>query len=112
MLQVFLSCFCDGAASFVIAFEVAFAWRVALRERFVIERGQVKSRYGTLGLLRSSDVPEIQTILVHGPGKSPYAYGAKGVGELCTIPTAPAIGNALYRRDGILRNRLPMKVNP
>ena len=84
----------------------------ALSERFVIERGQVKSRYGTLGLLRSSDVPEIHTILVHGPGRSPYAYGAKGVGELCTIPTAPAIGNALYRRDGILRDRLPMKVSP
>lgn len=80
----------------------------ALTERFVQEEGYVKSKYGTLGLLRSTDIPEIETILVHGPGTSPFAYGAKGVGELCTIPTAPAIGNALYRQDGVLRDRLPM----
>ena len=84
----------------------------ALSEKFITEKGIVKSRYGTLGLLRSTDVPEIETILVHGPGTSPYAYGAKGVGELCTIPTAPAIGNALFRRDGKLRNRLPMQIQP
>lgn len=81
----------------------------ALSERFIVEEGQVKSRYGTLGLLRSTDTPIIHTVLVHGPGKSPFAYGAKGVGELCTIPTAPAIGNALYRLDGKVRCRLPME---
>ena len=82
----------------------------ALSERFITENGYVKSKYGTLGLLRSTDVPLIETILVQGPERSPYAYGAKGIGELCTIPTAPAIGNALYRRDGRLRDSLPMTV--
>ena len=81
----------------------------AVSERFVVEEGQVKSRYGTLGLLRSTDAPVIHTVLVHGPGKSPFAYGAKGVGELCTIPTAPAVGNALYRLDGKVRDHLPME---
>ena len=81
----------------------------ALSEKFIIDEGYVKSKYGTLGLLRSTDVPEIETILVHGPGRGSAAYGAKGIGELCTIPTAPAIGNAFYRQDGIVRTSLPMK---
>ena len=81
----------------------------ALSEKFIIDQGYVKSKYGTLGLLRSTDVPAIETILVHGPGRGSAAYGAKGIGELCTIPTAPAIGNAFYRQDGIVRTSLPMK---
>ena len=82
----------------------------ATSERFIQEEGFVKSKYGTLGLLRSTDVPQIETILVHGPQKSNVAYGAKGIGELCTIPTAPAIGNACYRIDGKVRTSLPFSL--
>ena len=39
-------------------------------------------------------------------------YGAKGVGEIGLVPTAPAVANALYKYDGIRRFRLPMKDSP
>ena len=84
----------------------------ALTENFVTEDGFVRSKYATLGLLRATDRPEIETILVHGPGKLQTAYGAKGVGELCTIPTAPAIANAYRRLDGKKRRSLPLEDTP
>ncbi len=81
----------------------------ALTENFRTENGLVKSKYGTLGLIRATDAPEIEVITVHGPGKLPTGYGAKGVGELCTIPTAPAIANAYARFDGSRRYSLPLE---
>jgi len=39
---------------------------------------------------------------------SPLALGAKGVGELATIPVTPAIAGAYYAKDGIFRTKLPM----
>ena len=38
----------------------------------------------------------------------PFAYGAKGIGEIAAIPTAPAIQGAYYARDHVLRTSLPM----
>ena len=35
-------------------------------------------------------------------------YGAKGVGEICTIPTTPAITNAIYNAVGVRVDRLPV----
>ncbi len=84
----------------------------ALTENFRSEDGFVRSRYGTLGLLRATDRPEIVTRLVHGPGKLATSYGAKGIGELCTIPTAPAIANAYRRMDGKKRHSLPLEGTP
>ena len=84
----------------------------ALTEDFRIEGGIVKSRYGTLGLLRAPDRPEIETVLVNAEDMLPTSFGAKGVGELCTIPTAPAIANAYRRLDGRMRHRLPLEGTP
>ena len=84
----------------------------ALTEDFITEEGIVKSKYGTLGLLRATDRPEIETIMVHSEEKLETSYGAKGVGELSTIPTAPAIRNAYFRIDGISRNSLPLTGTP
>ena len=81
----------------------------ALTENFISEQGYVKSKYGTLGLLRATDIPEIEVELVHARGYGMAAYGAKGVGELCTIPTAPAVAHAYYKRDGIFRTALPLE---
>lgn len=80
-----------------------------LTEDFPIEEGQLKVRYATLGLLRSTDVPPIEVKLVEGPARHPIAYGVKGVGELTTIPTAPACQNAYYRFDGKFRTVLPLE---
>ena len=84
----------------------------ALTENFRTEEGFVRSRYATLGLLRSTDRPEIETKLVQGPGTLSTSYGAKGVGELCTIPTAPAIANAYRKLDGRSRHSLPLEDTP
>lgn len=81
----------------------------ALTESFRMENGFVKSKYGTLGLIRATDRPEIDTITVTGKGRLETSYGAKGVGELCTIPTAPAIANAYSRFDGKERSSLPLE---
>ena len=51
------------------------------------------AKYGTLGLFKSTDIPEVKAIVVE-KNKSELAYGAKGVGEITSIPTAPAIQNA------------------
>ena len=80
-----------------------------LTEDFPIEDGYLKVRYGTLGLLRSTDVPPIEVKLVEGPKKHHIAYGVKGVGELTTIPTAPACQNAYYRYDQKFRTSLPLE---
>jgi selenium-dependent xanthine dehydrogenase len=81
----------------------------ALTEDFKIEGGYPKVKFGTLGLMRSTETPEIEVKLVQGKGKIPHAYGAKGVGELCLIPTAPACSHAYYRYDGKLRTKLPLQ---
>ena len=81
----------------------------ALTEDFVVENGVIKSKYGTLGLFRSTDTPPIEVILVDKEGRSEAAYGSKGVGELATIPTAPATSLAYYRFDGRFRTKLPLE---
>ena len=81
----------------------------ALTEAYVQEDCRPKSKYGTLGLLRAVDAPPIEVILVQGPGNIPYSYGAKGVGELCIIPTLPACSHAYYRLDGKFRTEVPLR---
>ena len=66
-------------------------------------------KFGTLGLLRAHQIPEIHAIFVEKETLLPFAYGAKGVGEIAGIPTAPAIQGAYYARDHALRARLPME---
>ncbi len=80
-----------------------------LTEEFVIEGGYPQTTYGRLGLLRADKMPEVEVRFVKGPGTLPYAYGAKGMGEICLIPTAPAAAWAYYQRDGQRRYRLPLR---
>ena len=80
----------------------------ALTEDFKLQDCVVKSKYGTLGLMRATDIPEIHAIYVEKDELLGVAYGSKGIGEIATIPTAPAVQNAYYKRDGKLRPKLPM----
>ncbi len=80
----------------------------ALTEEFKLDRGIVKAKFGNLGLLKSTDIPEIEAIYVEKDELLDVAYGAKGIGEIATIPTAPAVAAAYYAMDGKLRNKLPM----
>lgn len=80
----------------------------AFTEDFKTEKGWPKVKFGTLGLLRSTQVPEIVPILVE-KNDSPLAYGAKGIGEIVCIPTAPACQNACWKMDGTFRTTLPLQ---
>lgn len=81
----------------------------ALTENFKCEEGYCKTKLGTLGLMRSTDVPELEVKLVRGPGQIPLAFGAKGCGELCMIPTGAACAHAYYRLDNKFRSSMPIE---
>jgi selenium-dependent xanthine dehydrogenase len=84
----------------------------ALTEDFPLKDGKPTAKYGTLGLFRADKTPEVQAILVEKATKDGLACGAKGIGEICTIPTAPAVQNAYYNRDGAFRTTLPLADTP
>ena len=89
---------------------IAMGIGYGLTEDYPVEGGYPKAKYGTLGLLRATDMPETKIIIVDRPHKEPAAaYGSKGVGELATIPTAPAIHGAYYKLDKVFRPKLPME---
>jgi selenium-dependent xanthine dehydrogenase len=83
----------------------------ALTEELAVRNGAPAVTYGTIGLLRSTQTPEIECRIIE-KNQSELAYGAKGVGEIVSIPTAPAIACAYWQRDGKLRASLPMKDTP
>ena len=83
----------------------------ALTEDFPLDHGKPTAKFGTLGLFRASQTPPVTSILVqHTP--SELAYGAKGIGEIASIPTAPAVQLAYYRRDKQFRTKLPLEDTP
>ena len=81
----------------------------ALTEHWPLEDCVPTARYGTLGLLRATDIPDIHAIHVEKNELLDAAYGAKGIGEITTIPAAPAVAGAYYARDGVLRTSLPLE---
>jgi len=80
----------------------------ALTEKLPIEKGYLTSdRMSKLGLSKAKDIPEIKVIGIEDP--DPIGpFGAKGVGEISCIPTAPAIANAYHKFDGKRRYELPL----
>ena len=83
----------------------------ALTEDFPLDHGKPTLKFGMLGLFKAPDVPEIETIIVE-KSKSSLAFGAKGVGEITSIPTAPAVQLAYYNYDGKFRTELPLPETP
>ncbi|MFI3251433.1 MAG: selenium-dependent xanthine dehydrogenase, partial [Eubacteriales bacterium] len=80
----------------------------ALTEKFPLKEGRPTGKLGTLGLFRATKTPEIISILVE-KNKDQLAFGAIGVGEIVSIPTAPAVQNAYHKLDGIFRTTLPLR---
>jgi aldehyde oxidoreductase len=81
----------------------------ALSEELVMENGYIKdNKFGKLGLYRSTDVPEIEVIPIEIYDED-APFGAKGVGEICCIPTAPAVAGAFKAFDGKNRTKLPLE---
>ena len=81
----------------------------ALTEDFPLKDGVPQAKFGTLGLMRADQIPDIHAIYVEKAEQLPFAYGAKGIGEIATIPTAPAAQGAYYARDHRFRTSLPME---
>ena len=91
---------------------VVMSMGYALTERYPIDENcRPTGKFGTLGLFRADQVPEIKAIVIDKPGLD-LANGAIGIGEITSIPTAPAIADAYYRYDGKRRNTLPLEDTP
>ncbi len=90
---------------------IAMGLGYALREDFPLQKGIPTAKFGTLGLMRSTDMPEMEVVIVE-KNPSPLAYGAKGVGEIADIPVAPAVAAAYRRFDGKVRLTLPLQETP
>ncbi|MBK8782204.1 MAG: molybdopterin-dependent oxidoreductase [Anaerolineales bacterium] len=79
-----------------------------LTEEFIVENGFVVTdqlaRYRVPGIMLT---PEITAIIVEHPIAA-GPYGAKGVGEISSIPTTPAITNAIYNAVGVRFDTLPV----
>jgi xanthine dehydrogenase molybdenum-binding subunit len=80
----------------------------ALIEHFIVEEGRVftdrMARYRIPSIVHT---PEIVPIVVEDPAAE-GPFGAKGVGEISSIPTTPAITNAIYHACGVRVRRLPV----
>ncbi|MDD5938622.1 MAG: selenium-dependent xanthine dehydrogenase [Clostridiales bacterium] len=83
----------------------------ALTERLPMKDGAPTVPYAALGLFRADQTPDVEPILVE-KSQEELACGAKGIGEICSIPTAPAVQNAYYHYDGKFRTTLPLEDTP
>ena len=83
----------------------------ALTESFPLEQGRPMAKLGTLGLFRADKTPDVVPVIIDRRMKGP-AFGAKGIGEISSIPTAPAVQLAYYNRDGKFRTSLPLEDTP
>ena len=90
---------------------VVMSMGFALTERYPLEDCKPKAKFGTLGLFRANQIPEIVPIIVEKEGLD-VACGAIGIGEITSIPTAPAIADAYFRYDGKFRTALPLEGTP
>jgi CO/xanthine dehydrogenase Mo-binding subunit/aerobic-type carbon monoxide dehydrogenase small subunit (CoxS/CutS family) len=66
--------------------------------------------FGRLGLPLSTDAPSVRIEIVEDPFPE-GPYGAKGISEIATVPTPPAILNAIYNASGIRLRSIPVDRN-
>lgn len=80
----------------------------ALSEHLVDEEGKIiTANLGEYKLPNVMDVPRHETVLVHDPD-GPGPFQSKPIGEHGTVPTAPAIANALYDALDVQITDLPI----
>ncbi len=83
----------------------------AVSEKLKIENGLPDKRgLAGMGLLKAKDIPPITPVIIeiphpHGP------FGARGIGEISTVPIAAALCNALLDATGLEFNTLPIDMN-
>ena len=98
---------CEGQIEGGVVMGMGFA----LTENYPLTDCRPTAKFGTLGLFKANQIPEIKAIIVEKPGLD-VACGAIGIGEITSIPTAPAIADAYYRYDGQRRYSLPLEGTP
>jgi len=87
---------------------VAQGMGFALMEEIVRQQGKVlNDNFTDYRLPTIQDVPKIHSLFIEVP--DPFGpFGAKGLGEITQVPTAPAIANAIEDAVGIRLKELPM----
>ena len=65
-------------------------------------RGVTSLDWGTYPILRFEEVPPIDVLLLDMPGEPP-----KGAGESASVPSAAAVGNALFDATGVRLLEVP-----
>nr|WP_270249497.1 selenium-dependent xanthine dehydrogenase [Coprococcus catus] len=99
---------CEGQIEGGVVMSIGYA----LREKYPIDENcKPVEKYGSIGLFRAHEIPKIDAIVIDKPGLN-VACGAIGIGEITSIPTAPAITDAYYRYDGSRRYVLPIDNTP
>jgi CO/xanthine dehydrogenase Mo-binding subunit len=80
----------------------------ALSEEIVLNKGlTMNPSFTDYKMFTAADMPKMQPIIVEVP--EPLGpFGARGVGEATTIPTAGAVANALYDAVGVRIKALPL----
>ncbi len=81
---------------------------MALSEEITFDtQGRVQTmNFGKYHVINAPDMPEIKVLLVEELEES-GPYGAKSVGEVATVATAPAVINAINHAVGINIDKLP-----
>ncbi len=80
----------------------------ALTEEYIIEKGvPFTNKFARYKMPSIKHTPEIASFIVEDPAAD-GPYGAKGVGEISSIPTTPAITNAIFEACGVRVTRLPV----
>ncbi len=79
-----------------------------LMEDLVCEHGQVLNpSFATYKIPTTTEMPPIRSLWVEtNDPRGPY--GAKGLGEMGLVPTAPAIANAVYQATGARVQQIPL----
>ena len=95
---------CEGQIEGGVVMSMGFA----LTEHYPVTDCRPTAKYGTLGLFKANQIPEIKAIVVEKPGLD-VACGAIGIGEITSIP---AISEAYYQYDRKRRYTLPLEGTP
>ena len=99
---------CEGQIEGGVVMSIGYA----VREKYPIDENcKPIEKYGSIGLIRAHEIPKIDAIVIDKPGLN-VACGAIGIGDITSIPTAPAITDAYYRYDGSRRYVLPIDNTP
>ena len=79
-----------------------------IEEMLVGEKGEILNpSFADYKVPTALDIPEVTPLLVEVPHQD-GPWGAKGIGEMTTVPIAAAIANAIYHAVGVRIKSLPI----